>query len=426
MQTHISGGDVDRDERHPRFPGVPMERYHPRAGMAAICIALPAWAVFLINGMLGFFPAVIFAEGGIGSKFHFWLFLKDRFFGGSPDPVWSEAGVLTIQEWLLLAFALPSTLAALYCLRRRPEFGAIEKADLHSDRESLEMATGFTSTAGTGDANTAAIIDSVLGEEAVIDQGAVSAALGEMGALAATVELTEAPRAGVAVEIASDSVELEPTHDSRFTTTIPDEETLAIAAAAAAEDPQPKDEDDWAVWEPEIEAPAPAEPEPEPAAEPVSRTPSIPTLPSMEKPRQALSDITSRISGAASKAAEATVSAAKEVTTKTVEITEKVVEKVAEVRPSKPEKPAASVMPVRPQGLPPMAEWNPDVGEWVLLGRPIRMAPEPEPEAEKPAWAREEAVVEEIPEVAAVVDPAPATAPETTSARRTPVIPKLP
>ena len=116
-----------------------MERYYPRAGLWCIVVAFPTWFVFLVNGMLGFFPAIIFADGGVGQKFHFWLFLKDRFFGGSVDPVWSDAGNITSQEWLLLALALPATLGALYCLRRRPDFGSIERSDEASQRESLEM-----------------------------------------------------------------------------------------------------------------------------------------------------------------------------------------------------------------------------------------------------------------------------------------------
>ena len=162
-----------------------MERYYPRAGLWCIVVAFPTWIVFLVNGILGFFPAIIFAEGGVGQKFHFWFFLKDRFFGGSVEPVWSDAGNITSQEWLLLALALPATVGALYCLRRRPDFGSIERSDEASQRESLEMGEiniGFTSG---GDAHTQAIVESVIGEEQVVDQSVVSAALGEMGVIAA-------------------------------------------------------------------------------------------------------------------------------------------------------------------------------------------------------------------------------------------------
>ncbi|GIS43912.1 MAG: hypothetical protein Ct9H90mP16_09820 [Candidatus Poseidoniales archaeon] len=131
-----------------------MERYHPRAGLWCLIVAFPTWAVFVINGMLGFFPAVIFADGGVGQKFHFWLFLKDRFFGGSPDPVWSEAGIMTTQEWLFFGLALPATLGAIYCLRRRPEFGAIQKNDDVEEREALEFGSGGSLLSMGGDAHT--------------------------------------------------------------------------------------------------------------------------------------------------------------------------------------------------------------------------------------------------------------------------------
>ena len=42
---------------------------------------------------------------------------------------------MTTQEWLIFGLALPATLGAIYCLRRRPEFGAIQKNDATKKRE---------------------------------------------------------------------------------------------------------------------------------------------------------------------------------------------------------------------------------------------------------------------------------------------------
>lgn len=416
-----------------------MERYHPRAGLWCMVVAFPTWILFLVNGMLGFFPAIIFADGGVGQKFHFWLFLKDRLFGGSPDPVWSEAGSMTSQEWLLLVLALPATIGAIYSLRHRPEFGAIERNDGTSERESLEVGAMSIGFSGGGDAHTQSIVESVLGQEQVLDQGVVSAALGEMGVIAAA-------NAAEATEEEEIAVDVEPIHDSRFTTTIPDDETLDMVSSLAEEE----DETGWSVWDPdadsdstpEPEAELEAEPEPEEELEaerelpeipeifrePVVDTPdplglpSIPEIPTIDPPK---SNITERISTMMTQAADATVDATKEVVSATMSgakevasiaagITGKVVGKVRQQS-------TKGVMPVRPAGLPPMAEWDAYQGAWTIMGRPIQVASKPEPEVASPSWAQEEVVL-----TATAIDPPNQHGEVSTPRRNTPFIPELP
>ena len=420
-----------------------MERYHPRAGLWCIVVAFPTWIVFLVNGMLGFFPAVIFAEGGVGQKFHFWLFLKDRFFGGSVDPVWSDAGVMTSQEWLLLALALPSTLGALYCLRRRPEFGAIERKNEVDERESLEMgATNFVSSGG-GDAHTQSIVESVIGQVQTLDQNVVSAALGEMAVIAAA-NAAEA-------EAQQEEVEAETILDSRYTTTVQDDDVLDMVSAYAEEGTDSveetevdEEEDDigWGVWEPEDEVEPEAEqdlvvdsdaerelPEiPEIFREPVVDTPdplaipSIPEIPTIDPPSSNLSE---RISSMATQAADATVNVtkdvvgatltgAKEVVSMAAGITEKVIEKVRQ-------KPTKGVMPVRPPELPPMAEWDAYQGVWTIMGRPVHVAAQPEPETPAPGWA-----LTETQQIETVQETSIEQNVESVGRRNTPFIPELP
>ncbi len=417
-----------------------MERYHPRAGLWCLIVAFPTWAVFLINGMLGFFPAVFFADGGVGQKFHFWLFLKDRFFGGSPDPVWSEAGAMTSQEWILFALALPATLGAIYCLRRRPEFGAIEKSDDVGEREALEFGGGGIIASTEGDAHTQSIVESVIGEAQTVDENVVSAALGEMGEIAAA-------NAAAQAEEAEMEVEEEPIMDSRFTTTIPDEETTEMVEAYIQDEQEDsKEEDDigWGVWDPEEDAKeevAESEVEsdlpeiPEIFREPVSAVdaldekdpltvPSIPEIPEIVALEEAKPNISERISSMANQAADATVSATKEVVSATVTgakevasiaagIKDKVVDKVRK-------KSTTGVMPVRPPGLPTMAEWDPYQGVWTLMGRPVQVASVPEPEPITPAWAQaeQEIPIETHPEQTQEEMPQPR--------RKTPFIPELP
>jgi hypothetical protein len=415
-----------------------MERYHPRAGLWCIVVAFPTWMVYLINGLLGFFPAVIFADGGVGQKFHFWLFLKDKLFGGSVDPVWSEAGVMTAQEWLLLALALPATLGALYCLRRRPEFGAIERKNEINERESLEMGTTNFVSSGGGDAHTQSIVESVIGQEQTLDQSVVSAALGEMGVIAA---------ANIA-ETEQQEVELgaETTLDSRFTTTVPDDDVLDMVSTYVGDDTDSVEEEDdtgWSVWEPEIEAETAPMVEPEPQIEskqesqlpeipeifrePIVDTedlleiPSIPEIPIIEPSNQ---NIGGRITSMATQAADATVNVTKEVVSATVtgakevvsmaaEITEKMVDKVRQ-------KSTKGVMPVRPAGLPPMAEWDAYEGAWTLMGRPVNVAALPVPDTQTPDWSRDE--------IENVVSPLETNVQEEKreTRRNTPFIPELP
>jgi len=382
-----------------------MERYHPRAGLWCLIVALPSWMIFLFNGMLGFFPAIIFAEGGMGQKFHFWLFIRDKLnlFGGSPDPVWSEAGVMTSQEWILLALALPATLGALYCLRRRPEFGAIQRNDDVSERESLEVGAVGLGFSGGGDMHTQSIVESVLEKEETLDQNVVSAALGEMGVIAAA-------NAAEAAEKEELDLESEMVIDSRYTTTILDEDTLDMVSAYANEEEvieEPEEDDTgWSVWEPEMESEQQPEPEtdskverqlpeiPELFREPILDTPdpleipSIPEIPSFEAPKANLGE---RISSIATQAADATMNVTKEVVSATVSgakevasiaagFTEKVVDKVRQ-------KSTKGVMPVRPAGLPKMAEWDAYQGAWTLMGRPVQIAAMPEPETQVPDWS---------------------------------------
>ncbi len=346
---------------------------------------------------------------------------------------------MTSQEWLLLVLALPATIGAIYSLRHRPEFGAIERNDGTSERESLEVGAMSIGFSGGGDAHTQSIVESVLGQEQVLDQGVVSAALGEMGVIAAANAAEAAEQEEIAVVV-------EPIHDSRFTTTIPDDETLDMVSSLAEEE----DETGWSVWdpdadsdstpEPEAELEAEPEPEEEPEAErelpeipeifrePVVDTPdplglpSIPEIPTIDPPK---SNITERISTMMTQAADATVDATKEVVSATMSgakevasiaagITGKVVGKVRQQS-------TKGVMPVRPTGLPPMAEWDAYQGAWTIMGRPIQVASKPEPEVAPPSWSQEEVVL-----TATAIDPPTQHGEASTPRRNTPFIPELP
>ncbi|MDP6906877.1 MAG: hypothetical protein QF440_05615 [Candidatus Thalassarchaeaceae archaeon] len=360
-----------------------MERYYPRAGLACALFALALWCVFLFNGVLGFFPSIIFADGGIGSKFHFWFFIEDRLLGGSANSVWSEAGVMTGQEWFMLSLAIPLSGGALFCLRHRPEFGNIDSGDLMNEREQLEMSTSSSNTSGTGNANTAAIIDSVISKEGAVDESTVAAALGEMGEMAAAY----------AAEMKVDELDEseDPILDSRFTTVVDDGNSMEIASAAASEktpiipivennvqskiisEEEIADDpfDDWPVIETVITSKSKDKDEGEKEVEDAAKKSVLPSL----------SEITDKISAGSVKAVEVSTSAVHSMASMAAKVKNKIV--------GSSRKPKSTVMPVRPENLPPMAEWDENEGEWVLFGRPIRIAPKIEPVQSKPDWVTE-------------------------------------
>ena len=201
-----------------------------------------------------------------------------------------------------------------------------------------------------------------------------------------------------------------------------------------------EDDTGWSVWEPEMDSENQPEPEtdskvvrqlpeiPELFREPIQDTPdpldipSIPEIPSIETPRANLGE---RISNIATQAADATMNVTKDVVSATVSgakevasiaagITEKVVDKVRQ-------KSTKGVMPVRPAGLPPMAEWDAYQGAWTLMGRPVQVAATPEPETHMPDWSRTQN------EPASSQNEQPVQTNEVRESRRnTPFIPELP
>ena len=400
-----------------------MERYHPRAGLWCLVVAVPTWVVFLFNGMLGFFPALIFADGGVGQKFHFWLFIQDKLglFGGSPDPVWSEAGTMTSQEWILLILALGTTVGAVYCLRQRPEFGAIQKHDEFSERESLEMgAVSFVSSGG-GDAHTKSIVESVIGEVETLDQDVVSAALGEMGVIAAA-NATEDEQEKE--DVADDE---EPVMDSRFTTTVPDDETLDMVSKYTedVEDDENtlEDEDDigWGVWNPDTEPEEEVEEENEPVIEVRSKRelPEIPVLFQEPKIEHLATVVEPMVPETTTIVAPIPVVELATPELPTIEIpTPNIVEDTTQRSLRKSSK---GVMPVRPAGLPAMAEWDPYQGDWTIMGRPVKVAEKPEPEPDTPSWIQESVEIDLTP-----ITPPTSVEESTKPIRKTPFIPELP
>ncbi len=359
---------------------------------------------------------------------------------------------MTTQEWLIFGLALPATLGAIYCLRRRPEFGAIQKNDDVEEREALEFGSGGSLLSMGGDAHTQAIVESVIGETQTVDENAVTAALGEMGAIAAANAAEEIP----------DDLDLdgeEPIMDSRFTTTIPDEESTEMVEAYIEDAPEsevlPEEEDDggledddisWGVWDPEpesvsepiVETPESAEehdlPEiPELFREPIVSndalieedplaTPSIPEIPEIVTLDEDKPNVSERLTSMATQAADVTLSATKEVVSATmtgakevasmaVGIKEKVVQKVRKQS-------TTAVMPVRPPELPSMAEWDPEKGAWTLMGRTVQIATVPEPEVAAPAWTQQEEAVTEVVQTESPMESSPR--------RKTPFIPELP
>ncbi len=385
---------------HRRYPGDDVERYYPRTGLGSLIVAIPVWLGFLINSMLGLFPAIPFHNGGMGVKFHPWFFIQDKLLGGSPKPVWSDAGVITGQELAMLAIALPLTFAAVYCLRKRPVFGNIESHNIDDERELLEMSVAIANTKGTGDANTASIIDSVIGDIDSIDTNVVTKALGEMEAIAVASATEVAASAAAKAELAANVEDDSTTIDSRFTTIVGDESTEAIVSAAADEAKAEGDKaEDLGIETDFVNFHIEEQPESDEEEHEKDKTSKLPSL-------SEISDFAKR---QAAKATTVAKGAAKGVSDTASSVTQFVSDTVDSVRPSGKEDSAqetvavepapppqrlhtvqSGTIPVRPRGLPPMAEWSQEQGDWLLLGRPVKSTELPEPEAPRPAWAVEE------------------------------------
>lgn len=374
------------------YPGDDVERYYPRTGLGSLIVAIPVWLGLLINSMLGLFPAIPFHNGGMGVKFHLWFFIQDKFLGGSPKPVWSDAGAITGQELAMLAVALPLTIAAVYCLRKRPVFGSIENRNIDDERELLEMSVAIANTKGTGDDNTASIIDSVIGDIDSIDTNVVSKALGEMEAIAVASAADVAASAAAKAEKAANVGDYSPTIDSRFTTIVGDESTEAMVSAAAEEAKAEGDKAEELGIESDF---VNFHIEDEPVEEKKSKLPSLSEISDFAK-RQA-AKATSVAKGAA-KGVSDTASTVTQFVSGTVEsvlpsskgdsVQADTVEQAPP--PQRLHTVQSGAIPVRPRGLPPMAEWSQEQGDWLLLGRPVKSAELPEPEAPRPAWAVEE------------------------------------
>ena len=398
-----------------------MERYHPRVGLWSILLALPSWAVFLVNGIFGIFPAFIFADEGVGQKFHFWFFIQDRFLGGSPDPVWSDAGEMTSQEWVILGIALITTICSLYCLRRRPEFGEIERNDEISQRESLEIGgAGIPMMTSGGDAHTQSIVESVIGKEETLDKTVVAAALGEMGAIAAANAIDDE------LPFTNDDDDDFPFDEAEGALEVEISEVIELDSSEMVElvaNESAEEEDvEWGVWEPDSAVEEDDGGLDIPEIPQIFREPVIPEkevivelTPPENSANESTQKITETLSKMATQAADVTVSTAKGVASKAAQITENAVHRVRS-------KVTKGMIPVRPTELPPLAEWDPQQGAWTLMGRPVTIAEKPEPEKEVPIWTKEEDVSRNHIQPVAEIH-----LQETEKTRRkTPFIPELP
>jgi len=375
-----------------------MERYHPREGLIALIIAGVLWSIFVLNDMLGWIPAGLFHADGAGMKFHVLYALQSLFTGGAEKPLWSAAGAMSGQSWLLLTLALPSSAVAGWCLRARPTFSAIDHGSIEDAREAMESSS-LLRTAGTGvaDAHTAAIIDSVIGAEQTIDANTVESALGQMGAMAAEMPAevkTESKPVSAAVEKAATALESMVT---AVKTTV-EEKPVVPAAAQKAKSILAKVGDIGGK-----------------VAEKATETAVV-------------------VKEKATESAVVVKEKAVAVKEKAVEIPQVVKEKVVHkpvAIPRRQRSVEATVMPVRPEGLPSIAEWDPQLQGWTMLGKPISNVAPPETHA-KPDWTQSEPEPEPV-EVPVIEEPEPQPEPEpepvqvpAVSHRKPPVIPQLP
>ena len=219
----------------------------------------------------------------------------------------------------------------------------------------------------------------------------------------------------------------EPVIDSRFTTTVPDDETLDMVSKYTedVEDDENtlEDEDDigWGVWNPDTEPEEEVEEENEPVIEVRSKRelPEIPVLfqePKIEHPATVVEPM---VPETPTIVAPIPVVELATPELPTIEIpTPNIVEDTTQRSLRKSSK---GVMPVRPAGLPAMAEWDPYQGDWTIMGRPVKVAEKPEPEPDTPSWIQESVEIDLTP-----ITPPTSVEESTKPIRKTPFIPELP
>jgi hypothetical protein len=336
-----------------------VERRFPNIGKFALLISISQFLGILLNGILGLFPAGILGTGARGQKFHILQYLRQTLnLPYKENGFWSDAGVLTGQEYAMLVLMLATLVVAVIGLRSRPSISGPQKQSIEDQQAQLESGQVSVSRPGglsVVNPTTAAIVSSIVGKEDAPAADIIADALGEMTAVAVEMGVDDVLIKG---EIIQEFVD-ESTIDSRFTTKVGDQEddifdlTGTGILTTTIEDEEDEDLgwlDDSDVLEDETEIPVF-----DPSSS--SEEPTLPDLPTVKATKQTVEPVS-----------PPTVKAVATPVVK--EVKPPAVEVVSDTSPQRKEAQFGS-MPRRPVGLPKAAVFDIELNTWTLFGRPV-------------------------------------------------------
>jgi len=355
-----------------------VERRFPNIGKFALLISVSQFLGILLNGILGWFPAGIIGTGARGEKFHLLQYLRQSLnLPYKDNGFWSDAGVLTGQEYAMLLLMIGTLVIAVIGLRARPSISGPQKQSIEDQQAQLESGQVSVSRPGglsVVNPTTAAIVSSIVGKEGAPAAEIIADALGEMTAVALEMGVDDELIKG---QIIQESVD-DSTIDSRFTTKVGDQEDDIFDLTGTGILTTSIDGDDELGWLDDSDA---VEDEPDVLVfDPTSSSdePTLPELPTVK----ATTKTVEPISPPTVKAVAPPV--VKAVAPPVVEaVATPVVETVApppavemvsdDSSPNYLKRKEAQFgsMPRRPSGLPKAAVFDIEMNSWTLFGRPV-------------------------------------------------------
>ena len=355
-----------------------MERRFPNIGKFALLISVSQFLGILLNGILGWFPAGIIGTGARGEKFHLLQYLRQSLnLPYKDNGFWSDAGVLTGQEYAMLLLMIGTLVIAVIGLRARPSISGPQKQSIEDQQAQLESGQVSVSRPGglsVVNPTTAAIVSSIVGKEGAPAAEIIADALGEMTAVALEMGVDDELIKG---QIIQESVD-DSTIDSRFTTKVGDQEDDIFDLTGTGILTTSIDDNDELGWLDDSDA---VEDEPDVLVfDPTSSSdePTLPELPTVKATTKSVEPIS-----------PPTVKAVAPPVVKAVAppVVEAVATPVVETVAPPPAVEVVSddsspnylmrkeaqfgSMPRRPSGLPKAAVFDIEMNSWTLFGRPV-------------------------------------------------------
>ncbi len=336
-----------------------MERRFPKIGKFALLISVSQFLGILLNGILGWFPAGVIGTGGRGEKFHLLQYLRKSLnLPYKSNGFWSDAGVLTGQEYAMLFLMTITLIIAVIGLRPRPAISGPEKRSIEEQQAQLESGEVSVSRPGglsVVNPTTAAIVSSIVGNEEAPPSEIIASALGEMSAVAVEMGVDDFLIKG---QIIQESVE-DSTIDSRFTTKIGDEQDDFIDLTGTNDEDSEGDDD--LGWLDDAE---------------VDSTPSETEISLPEIPKTTETKNVEPIAPPKVQAISPPV--VKEESAITLDV-------VRNDKTTRQKDAQFGSMPRRPSGLPKAAVFDIEMNSWTLFGRPVEPSATPPPTIAKPS-----------------------------------------